>query len=260
MRALPSFSNAAPRRRAPAWSPSPGRLRRRRGCRSSRPCWRRSTSTAVRSDPARRACPRRARPPRSSRRASGRCRRDRGSRARPRANPRRPGSGRCSSRRTGSGRRRAGTIWTAGPPPRPIRRSRFHSSAISVRPSTPRNFTVCGSLRQCSRTSSRAPPRSRYPAENHFTMVTKRRRTASLQSAIVQPDSPTADDRGSIIDAAYGCLSSRTAGRSRWPRSSSVPGCPRGVLSALRIEGRAVPGDAATGGRCVGRPPGPHRR
>src|SRR6476469_5755266 len=46
-------------------------------------------------------------------------------------------------------------------------------------------------------------------------MVTQRRAPASLQSAIVQPDSPTADDRQGIIDAAYGCLSD--------PHSGPVP-------------------------------------
>ena len=43
-------------------------------------------------------------------------------------------------------------------------------------------------------------------------MVTKRRGSASLQSAIVQPDSPTVDDRQGIIDAAYGCLSEPHSG------------------------------------------------
>ena len=43
-------------------------------------------------------------------------------------------------------------------------------------------------------------------------MVTKRRVPASLESAIVQPDSPTADDRQGIIDAAYGCLSEPHSG------------------------------------------------
>ena len=43
-------------------------------------------------------------------------------------------------------------------------------------------------------------------------MVTKRCRAASLQSAIVQPDSPTADDRQGIIDAAYSCLSEPHSG------------------------------------------------
>ena len=38
-------------------------------------------------------------------------------------------------------------------------------------------------------------------------MVTKQRGTPSLQFAIVQPDSPNADDREGIIDAAYTCLS-----------------------------------------------------
>jgi AcrR family transcriptional regulator len=33
------------------------------------------------------------------------------------------------------------------------------------------------------------------------------RATASLQSAVVQPDTPNADDRDGIIDAAYSCLS-----------------------------------------------------
>ncbi len=37
--------------------------------------------------------------------------------------------------------------------------------------------------------------------------MTKRRTPLSLESAIVQPDSPTANDRQCIIDAAYGCLS-----------------------------------------------------
>jgi AcrR family transcriptional regulator len=37
-------------------------------------------------------------------------------------------------------------------------------------------------------------------------MVTNRRAAPSLQSAIVQPDSPIADDRQGIIDAAYACL------------------------------------------------------
>jgi AcrR family transcriptional regulator len=46
-------------------------------------------------------------------------------------------------------------------------------------------------------------------------MVTKRRTTPSLQSAIVQPDTPTADDRQAIIDAAYSCLSE--------PHSGPVP-------------------------------------
>ena len=41
----------------------------------------------------------------------------------------------------------------------------------------------------------------------HLRTVTKRRAPLSLQSANVQPDSPTADDRQGIIDAAYGCLS-----------------------------------------------------
>jgi AcrR family transcriptional regulator len=41
----------------------------------------------------------------------------------------------------------------------------------------------------------------------HLRTGTKQRAHFSLQSAIVQPDSPTADDRHGIIDAAYGCLS-----------------------------------------------------
>ena len=40
-----------------------------------------------------------------------------------------------------------------------------------------------------------------------FATVTKRRAPFSLQSPIVQPDSPSADDHQDIIDAAYGCLS-----------------------------------------------------
>ena len=43
-------------------------------------------------------------------------------------------------------------------------------------------------------------------------MVLKRRGPPSLQSAIVQPDSPAADDRQGIIDAAYGCLSEPHSG------------------------------------------------
>lgn len=43
-------------------------------------------------------------------------------------------------------------------------------------------------------------------------MVTKRREPPSLQSANVQPDSPNLDDRQSIIDAAYGCLSEPHSG------------------------------------------------
>ena len=35
---------------------------------------------------------------------------------------------------------------------------------------------------------------------------------ASLQSAIVRPDTPTGDDRGCIIDAAYSCLSAPHSG------------------------------------------------
>ena len=43
-------------------------------------------------------------------------------------------------------------------------------------------------------------------------MVTKRRPAHALQSAIVQPDTPTADDRDGIIDAAYTCLSEPHSG------------------------------------------------
>ena len=52
------------------------------------------------------------------------------------------------------------------------------------------------------------PPRSRYPAEIRplRDRWANGRCTASLHSAIVQPDSPNADDRQGIIDAAYGCL------------------------------------------------------
>ncbi len=43
-------------------------------------------------------------------------------------------------------------------------------------------------------------------------MVTKRREPPPLQSANVQPDSPSIDDRQGIIDAAYGCLSEPHSG------------------------------------------------
>ena len=86
--------------------------------------------------------------------------------------------------------------------------SRFHSSAISVRPSTPRNFTVCSSLCPALTDVLSANPATHVTQRKivHFRMVTKRRAVPSLQSAIVQPDSPNADDRQGIIDAAYGCL------------------------------------------------------
>jgi AcrR family transcriptional regulator len=86
---------------------------------------------------------------------------------------------------------------------------RFHSSAMRVRPSTPRNFTVCSSLCPVLTDVLSANPRAHVsPAENRsFTDGDQTALHSSLQSPIVQPDSPTADDRQGIIDAAYDCLS-----------------------------------------------------
>ena len=60
-------------------------------------------------------------------------------------------------------------------------------------------------------------------------MVTKRRGPPSLQSAIVQPDSPNVDDRQGIIDAAYGCLYE--------PHSGPVPVA--AILERARLSTRA---------------------
>ena len=175
------------------------------------------------------ACRRTARRPSSPRPGSGRCRRARGCRARPRAGPRRPGSGRCSSTSTGSGRRRAGSGRTACW--QPTAAPRFHSSAIRVRPSAPRNFTVCGSLLPSAHGRPLGHPRRLTLPSRKIALLRwdQSGGATSLQSAIVQPDSPTADDRSGIIDAAYSCLFE--------PHSGAIP-----VAAILRARRACRPG------------------
>ena len=83
----------------------------------------------------------------------------------------------------------------------------FHSSATRTRSSTPRNLTVCGSLRVVLTDVLSAGPGPHVTQRTICTDLRPGRCAASLESAIVQPDTASDDDRGCIIDAAYGCLS-----------------------------------------------------
>jgi AcrR family transcriptional regulator len=79
---------------------------------------------------------------------------------------------------------------------------------MRVRPSAPRNFTVCNSLWPALTDVLSTYPRDHVTQGN--TAVGRRWANSgtplSLDSALVQPTSPNADDRQGIIDAAYGCL------------------------------------------------------
>ena len=116
---------------------------------------------------------------------------------------------------------------------------------------------------QCSRTSSRPTPRAHVTQRKTavFRMVSKRRCTALPTICDRAARFAEGDDRQGIIDAAYGCLYE--------PHSGPIPVAAileraglvhPGLLPPLRVEGRAVPRDAAAGSRCVGRSAGPHRR
>ena len=157
-----------------------------------------------------------------------------------------PGESVLARRRAGEtevdGRRQVGSDGRRRAAPR------FHSSAIRVRPSTPRNFTVCSSLLPVLTDVLSADPGA-HVTQTKFAPIFGPGWTRSV---------PTICDRAArhrqmattagIIDAAYGCLSE--------PHSGPIPvaailaarrAVHPGVLPPLRVEGRAVPGDAAAG-------------
>ena len=135
------------------------------------------------------------------------------------------------------------------------RAPRFHSSATRARSSTPRNVD---GLRFAACSAHGRPlgwPRGlTLPSGEFAPIFGPGRCAASLEFALVQPDTASDDDRGCIIDAAYGCLSEPHSGADP---DVADPAARRrvhpGVLPALRVQGRTVPGDAAAGERRTGR-------